>query len=58
MQILALFRIFAEKMERFRVDIEVERIDWTYEPFDDSVYAGWHYDGLPLMRVRWRSWPT
>ncbi len=31
------------------VEVEVERIDWTYEPFDDSVYAGWHYDGLPLM---------
>ena len=31
------------------VEIEVEKIDWSYEPFDDSVYAGWHYDGLPLM---------
>jgi len=31
------------------VECEVEAIDWTYEPFDDSVYAGWHYDGLPLM---------
>ena len=31
------------------VEAEVEAIDWTYEPFDDSVYAGWHYDGLPLM---------
>ena len=34
------------------VEAEVERIDWTYEPFDDSVYAGWHYDGLPLMPRR------
>ena len=31
------------------VEAEVEAIDWTYEPFDDSVYANWHYDGLPLM---------
>ncbi len=31
------------------VECEVERVDWNYEPFDDSVYAGWHYDGLPLM---------
>ena len=31
------------------VECEVEAVDWTYEPFDDSVYAGWHYDGLPLM---------
>ena len=31
------------------VEAEVEAIDWTFEPFDDSVYAGWHYDGLPLM---------
>ena len=31
------------------IEAEVEAIDWTYEPFDDSVYADWHYDGLPLM---------
>ena len=31
------------------VECEVEAIDWTFEPFDDSIYAGWHYDGLPLM---------
>ena len=31
------------------VEAEVEAIDWTCEPFDDSVYAGWHYDGLSLM---------
>lgn len=31
------------------VEAEVERIDWRYEPFDDSPYAGWHYDGLPLI---------
>ena len=31
------------------VECEVEAVDWTHEPFDDSVYAGWHYDGLPLM---------
>ena len=31
------------------VECEVERVDWDYEPFDNSVYAGWHYDGLPLM---------
>ena len=31
------------------VEIEVERVDWACEPFDDSVYRGWHYDGLPLM---------
>lgn len=34
------------------VEVEVERIDWDYEPFDDSVYAGWHYDGLSLMPKR------
>ena len=34
------------------VEVEVERIAWEYEPFDDSVYAGWHYDGLPLMPRR------
>lgn len=31
------------------VEAEVEAIDWTFESFDDSVYANWHYDGLPLM---------
>ena len=31
------------------VECEVERVDWDYEPFDDSVYQGWHYDGLALM---------
>lgn len=31
------------------VECEVEAVDWDYEPFDDSVYQGWHYDGLPLM---------
>ena len=31
------------------VEAEVERVDWNYEPFDDSVYRDWHYDGLPLM---------
>ncbi len=31
------------------IEAEVERVDWNYEPFDDSVYRDWHYDGLPLM---------
>ena len=31
------------------VECEVASVDWDFEPFDDSVYAGWHYDGLPLM---------
>ena len=31
------------------IEIEVEKIDWDYEPFDDTVYQGWHYDGLPLI---------
>ena len=31
------------------VECEVERVDWDYEPFDDSVYQDWHYDGLALM---------
>ena len=31
------------------MEIEVEKIDWDYNPFDDSVYADWHYDGLSLM---------
>lgn len=31
------------------LEIEVEKVDWDYEPYDDSVYAGWHYDGLSLM---------
>lgn len=31
------------------VECKVEKIDWDYEPFDDSPYVGWHYDGLPLM---------
>ena len=31
------------------VECEVEKIAWDYEPFDDSPYVGWHYDGLPLM---------
>ncbi|MCR5242721.1 MAG: HIRAN domain-containing protein [Prevotella sp.] len=34
------------------VEIDVEKIDWDYEPFDDSVYDGWHYDGLALMPRR------
>ena len=32
-----------------KVEAEVEKVDWDYEPFNDSVYEGWHYDGLPLM---------
>lgn len=31
------------------VEAEVEKVDWDYNPFDDSVYEGWHYDGLPLI---------
>lgn len=31
------------------VECEVERVDWDYEPFDNSVYQDWHYDGLALM---------
>ena len=31
------------------VEAKVERIDWDYEPFDDSLYEGWRYKGLPLM---------
>ena len=31
------------------VEIEAKAIDWSVEPFDDSIYAGWHYDGLPLI---------
>lgn len=31
------------------VECEVECIDWESEPFDDSPYEGWHYDGLPLI---------
>ena len=31
------------------VECEVKTIAWDYEPFDNSVYAGWHYDGLSLM---------
>ena len=31
------------------IECEVERVDWDYEPFDDSVYQDWHYDGLALM---------
>ena len=31
------------------VECEVERVDWNYDPFDDSVYVVWHYDGIPLM---------
>jgi hypothetical protein len=31
------------------VECEVERVDWTFDPFDDSIYRDWHYEGLPLM---------
>ena len=31
------------------VECEVDCVDWDYEPFDDSVYAGWRYDGLSLV---------
>ena len=31
------------------VEVEVERVDWAYDPFDDSVYQGWRYDGLLLI---------
>ena len=31
------------------VECEVDTMDWAFEPFDDSVYEGWHYDGLSLM---------
>ena len=34
------------------VECEVERVVWDYEPFDDSIYADWHYDGLSLMPRR------
>ena len=32
-----------------KVEVEVEKVDWDYEPFDNSVYEDWHYDGLPLV---------
>ena len=31
------------------VEVEVDAIDWNYEPYDDSIYAGWHYEGLSLL---------
>ena len=31
------------------VEAEVEKVDWAYDPFANSMYDGWHYDGLPLM---------
>lgn len=34
------------------VECEVEAIDWNYEPYDNSVYQGWHYDGLPLVPTK------
>ena len=34
------------------VECEVEAIDWDYDPFDNSAYVGWHYDGLPLIPKR------
>jgi len=34
------------------VEAQVEAVDWHHEPFDDSCYEGWRYDGLPLMPPR------
>ena len=31
------------------VEAEVGKVDWAYDPFANSMYDGWHYDGLPLM---------
>ncbi len=31
------------------VEAEVERVDWDYNPFDDSPFEGWHYDGISLI---------
>ena len=32
-----------------KVEVDVERVDWACEPFDERVYEGWHYDGISLM---------
>ena len=34
------------------VELEVEAVDWMYEPYDDGPYKGWNYDGLSLIPKR------
>ena len=31
------------------VEVEVDDIDSNYDPYDDSAYTNWHYDGMPLL---------
>ena len=31
------------------VEVEVDDIDSNYDPYDDSAYADWHYDGMSLL---------
>ena len=31
------------------VEAEVEKVEWDYEPFDDTPFVGWHYDGISLI---------
>ena len=31
------------------MEAEVEKVDWDYNPFDDSPFEGWHYDGISLI---------
>lgn len=31
------------------VEAEVDQIDCNYDPYDDSAYADWHYDGMSLL---------
>ena len=40
---------FVEQPPVMTVEAEVDQIDSNYDPYDDSAYADWHYDGISLL---------
>ena len=40
---------FVEQPPVMTVEAEVDQIDSNYDPYDDSAYADWHYDGMSLL---------
>ena len=40
---------FVEEPPLLTVEVDVAVVDSDYDDYDDSAYADWHYDGIPLL---------
>lgn len=40
---------YIEEPPLLTVEVDVDGIDSDYDTYDDSAYADWHYDGIPLL---------